>query len=624
MPSPAAHALVRAILPAGRVFPGGGERTIAAAEQRLSELSSGSMTSLDTLCNTLDRAAILRTGKRFHSLDADRAETVLRAWESDPLLRLPLFILSFLFKSVHFDDPAIYKAMGCVYEKGGPAEPAPWLRQVTPGDEITGDEVIECDVVVVGTGAGGGVVGKELAERGYAVVFLEEGKLHRRDAFKGNAAESHRSFYRRGGLAAVGNTLMPVFVGRLVGGSTAINTGTCFRTPPWILDRWCQDLGTDELTADKLAPYFDRVERELQVETAKPEYLGGIARVVARGCDKLGWHHFPLERNAPECDGQGVCDYGCPTGARRSTDISYIPVALRRGSVLYTQMSARSVIIENGRAVGVRAETVEGTGRLEVRARAVVLACGAIPTPMFLQRQGIANSSDQVGRNLSLHPCTVVSALFDERIAAFNAIPQGYGCDQHHRDGILLAGAGAPLDIGAAYFPFSGRRLMDCMEAFDRIASFMVIIGDDSRGRVRLRKNGNPRITYWMGRSDVDRLHRGMLHVANIFSAAGAKRIFPMTMRLPILEGTEGINRLRQLDMKARDPFLTSFHPMGTARMGLDPATSVVGLSHETHDVRDLFIVDGSNLPGPPNVNPQLTIMALATRAAEHIADRLS
>jgi choline dehydrogenase-like flavoprotein len=619
----AAESLVRAILPPGRVFPGGTARTVAAAEERLAELSSGSMTSLDALCTTLDRAAILRTGRRFSRLGPEAAEKLIRAWENDPILRLPLFILSFLCKTVHFDDPSVYEAMGCVYEKGGPAEPAPWIRQVERGDELTGDQQIECDVVVVGTGAGGGVVGKELAERGYAVVFLEEGKLHRRDAFKGNAAESHRTFYRRGGLASVGNTFMPIFVGRLVGGSTAINTGTCFRAPPWVLDRWCEDIGTDELTREALDPYYARVERELRVEPARDEYLGGIARVVARGCDHLGWHHFPLDRNAPECDGQGVCDYGCPSGARRSTDISYIPLALRRGSVLYTQMSAREVIVENGRAVGVRASAVDGPGTVEVRARAVILACGAIPTPLFLQRQGIANSSDQVGRNLSLHPCTVVSAMFDERIAAYDAIPQGYGCDQHHRDGILLAGAGAPLDIGAAYFPFSGRRLMDCMEAFDRVASFMVIIRDDSRGRVRLRPNGRPRITYWMQPSDVQRLHRGMLHVANIFAAAGAEKIFPIIMRLPIIEGYAGINRLRQLDMTARDPFLTSFHPMGTCRMGKDPATSVVDLDHQSHDVRDLFIVDGSNLPGPPSVNPQLTIMALAARAAERIAQRL-
>ncbi len=619
----AAESLARAILPEGRVFPGGGERTVAAAEQRLADMSGGALRSLDKLCTFLDRAAVLRTGRRFRALSDDRRERLLQQWENDPIMRWPLFLLSFMYKQVHFDDPEVYKTMGCVYEKGGSAEPAPWIRQVAQGPDLEGDDEIECDVVVVGTGAGGGVVGTELARKGYAVVFLEEGKLHQRDAFKGHAAESHRRFYRKSGSVALGNGAIPIFMGKLVGGSTAINTGTCFRTPPWILNRWCEDIGTDDLSPERMAPYFDRVERDLQVAPGKPEYLGGLAKVVARGCESLGWRHRPIDRNAPDCDGQGVCDFGCPSGARRSTEISYIPQALRRGAMMYTEMRCERVLTENGRAVGVEAVQVGGDTKLTVRARAVILACGAIPTPAFLLGQGLANRSDQVGRNLSLHPCTIVSALFDHKVEGYKAIPQGYTSDQFLNQGILLSGASAPLDIGAAYFPFNGRRLMDTMEAYDRVASFMVIIRDDSRGRVRRRKDGSPFVSYWLRRSDVDRLHRGMINVVDIFRAAGAVRYFPLIPRMPLLEDDADISRFRNAKLTARDPFLTSFHPMGTCRIGADPAHSVVDLDHQTHDVPGLFIVDGSNLPGPPSVNPQLTIMAMSARAADRIATLL-
>jgi choline dehydrogenase-like flavoprotein len=616
-------ALARAILPSGKVFPGGNDRTIAAAEHRLSELSGGKLARLDGLCNLLDRAALFSTGRRFANLSSERQERLLQSWEKNPALRTPLFVLSFLLKQVHFDDPAIYRAMGCVYEKGGPAEPAAWTRQVVRGPELEKSEEIECDVVVVGTGAGGGVVGKYLAERGHAVVYIEEGKLHRRDAFKGHANDAHKRFYRKGGLVALGNMMMPIFVGRLVGGSTAINTGTCFRTPEWILERWCDELHTSELSSQALAPHFERVEQDLQVEPARPEYLGGVARVVARGCDQLGYRHYPIRRNAPDCDGQGVCDYGCPSGARRSTDISFLPKALMRGAMLYAETSVKEIWIENGRAVGVIARAVGGDATLRVRARAVILACGAIPTPLFLLGNGLCNRSRQVGRNLSLHPCTIVSALFDEKIEGYNAIPQGYTSDQFLRDGILLSGASAPLDIGASYFPFNGRRLMDAMEAYDRVASFMVIIRDDSRGRVHLRRGGGTFISYFLNDADVDRLHQGMLHVCEIFRAAGATRLFPLIPRHPIVEGDAGIEAFRSFRMRARDPFLTSFHPMGTCRMGPDPASSVVDLDHESHDLPGLFIVDGSTLPGPASVNPQLTIMAIASRAADRIAARL-
>jgi choline dehydrogenase-like flavoprotein len=619
-----AQSLAHAIIPDGRVFPGGNARTIERVEATLDGASPGAVRSLIALFHVLDKAAIASTGRRFVSLDADAQERMILKWEQTPAVRLALFAVASLFKSVHFDDPEVYRAMGCVFEKGGPAEPARWLSQVVRPDDVEDKSTIECDVVVVGTGAGGAVVGKELTERGLAVVFLEEGELHRRDSFRGHVREARKKMYRgRAMVASIGNTVMPIFMGRMVGGSTAINTATCFRTPSWILSQWCDDLATDELSEEALRPHFDRVEATLQVETAKAKYLGGVARVIGRGCDKLGWHHFPVRRNAPDCDGQGVCDYGCPTDAKRSTNISYIPHALSRGALLYTSMRADRVLIEGDRAVGILARGADSDKELTVRARAVVLAGGAIPTPMLLLAQGIANRSGEIGKNLSTHPATAVSAVFDERIEAYNAIPQGYGVDHFHRQGILLLGASAPLDVGALMFPFSGRRLMDTMEAYDRVAMFGAMIEDESRGRVRVGPGGKPLITYWLGKHDVEKLHRGMIAISQIFRAAGASRIFPFMARMPILEGDKGIDQLRSLDLKSRDLLMTCFHPLGTCRMGHDPKTSVIGLDHETHDIKRLFVVDGSAVPGPPAVNPQLTIMALADRAAKKIAERL-
>jgi choline dehydrogenase-like flavoprotein len=617
-----AVALVRAIVPAGKVFPGGDAGTAVAAENLLGEFSSRLGRHFGGLVDTLDRLAIVRTGRRFYRLDPERQESVLRSWETDPVARWPLAALSFLVKSTHYDRPEVYRAMGCIYKKGGPAESVPWLRQVRTAADVDDGETVECDVVVIGTGAGGAVCGHELAARGLAVVFLEEGELHRRDSFTGSALKAHRDFYRgKAGITTVGNALAPIFMGRLVGGSTAINTGTCFRTPPWILDRWCETLGSDALSEAAMAPHFERVERQLTVETASPRYLGGVARVVARGCDALGWHHFPLRRNAPDCDGQGVCDFGCPTDARRSTNVSYIPPALTRGAMLHTGTRAERVLIENGRAVGVEARTRRG--KLTVRSRAVVLSGGAVPTPLFLLGQGILNRSGQVGRNLSIHPATAVSALFDEKIVGYNAIPQGYGCDEFHQQGILLLGASAPLNIGALMFPFNGRRLTEAMEAFDRVASFGVMVEDDVRGRVRRTRSGAPLITYFLGRAEMKRLQVGMVRVMEIFHAAGAKTFFPMVLRDAIVKDAAGIEGFRRRTLHPWDLYLSSFHPLGTCRMGRDGAHSVVGLDHQAHDLPGLYIVDGSTVPGPPAVNPQLTIMAMADRAGGLIADQL-
>jgi len=622
MSSEAALSLARAILPDGRVFPGASPATIARAEALLAVHVRAAGKSVEGLATLLDSAAILRTGRRFCRLDAEKQQRVLQAFEHDRVLRWPLLLFSFAVKAVHFDDPAIYKAMGCVYDKSGKPEPTRWLQQIHRGEELE-EDTLECDVVVIGTGAGGAVVGKELAERGYAVVLLEEGDHHRRDAFNGRAMEGQR-FYRAGSsAAAVGNAFIPILMGRLVGGSTAINTGTCFRTPKWILDKWCETIGTDELSYEKMAEHFDAIETEIGVERAKSLYVGGPARVVARGCDVLGWNHYALRRNAPDCDGQGVCDFGCPTDARKSMNITYVPKALLNNAMLVTGMRVKRVILENRRAVGVEGEAVRGGKKLTVRARAVVLSGGAIPTPMFLLSQGIANHSGEVGRNLSLHPASAVSALLDERVEGYKSIPQGYCCDQFHRDGILLLGASAPLDVGANMFFMNGRRLMDTMESYDRVVSFGVMVEDEARGRVRRGPTGAPFITYFLGAPEVERLRKGMAAVAEIFHAAGARRMFPLLPRMPEITGRLGIRKLETANLRPWDFMLTSFHPLGTCRMGRDPKKSVVDLSHESHDIQSLFIVDGSAIPGPPAVNPQITIMAFAHRAAGKIAERL-
>jgi choline dehydrogenase-like flavoprotein len=450
-------------------------------------------------------------------------------------------------------------------------------------------------------------------------VFLEEGEHHRRDSFTGSSLNAHRNFYR--GAITLGNPPMPVFIGRLVGGSTAVNGATCFRTPPWVLDRWCETFDTDEF-APNMQPFFERVEEIIEVAPAPEEYIGPIRNVVARGCDALGWSHFRIRRNAPGCTASGFCDFGCRTDARRSTNLSYIPPALERGSMLFTGAKATRVLIDRNRATGV--EAVAKNGRVvRVRARAVILAGGAVPTPAFLLSQGICNRSGEVGRNLTLHPSTGISALFDEPIEGHKYIPQAYGCDQFVRDGELITAAQADLNYAPILVPYTGRRLMNFVDAIDRVASLAVLIADETRGRVRREIGGLPAIQYNVSRRDAARLHSGVVHLAELAIAAGAKQIYPAILGFGAFDPSE-IDRLRRASPSASDFLLTSYHPLGTSKMGRDPRTSVVSIDHETHDVPGLYIVDGSTVPGPLGVNPQLTIMAMATRAARRIAAKLA
>jgi choline dehydrogenase-like flavoprotein len=616
-----AVALAEAILPGSATIPGADEATVARMVELLGSLSPALSQGWLVAQQALDLAAIGRTGRPFHALSADRQEALIRRWEQDPILKAPLALVATSYKFVHFDRAPVYSAMGGKLNVVKGLEQPGWLRQIhRAADWAEGDD-IECDVVVIGTGAGGAVVGRELADRGHAVVFVEEGEHHRRDAFDGSSIRAHQKFYR--GAISLGTTVMPVFMGRLVGGSTAINGGTCFRTPPWILDRWCEDLATDELAPERMAPFFDRVEQVLEVAPSPREVIGPIADVVARGCDALGWSHFPVQRNAPGCDGSGFCDFGCRTDARRGTNISYVPPALERGAVLLTGLRAERILVEDGRAVGV--EGVAKNGRvLRVRGRAVVLSGGAIPTPLFLMKQGLANRSGQVGKNLSLHPSAGFSALFDDEIRGYKHVPQGYGTDQFLREGILVLAAQADFNFAGMLFTFNGRRLVETLEQFKNIASFGVLIRDSGQnGRVRMDAGGHAIVTYNPTREDVDLMHKALIRTGEMCRAAGAKRLYPSVLGHSFLATDADFERFCKATLSASELALTSYHPLGTCRMGSDPKTSVLGLDHQTHDVPGLYVVDGSSVPSATGVNPQLTIMAMATRAAVGISERL-
>ncbi|HEY0249921.1 MAG TPA: GMC family oxidoreductase N-terminal domain-containing protein, partial [Kofleriaceae bacterium] len=362
--NPTLVAIAETALPAGRFIPAAGEATVQKVEHFISRLPPPVQTGISALVRAIDATAWVKHRGSFAKLSYEKRLAVLESFrQGDIVRRLMLRALVSPMKLAHFDDPGLYKQLGCVYEAQkvrGETKPA-YMRDRVHAS-LDGDLSVECDVVVIGTGAGGAVVGRELAEAGLAVVFVEEGQYFDRSEFTGRPFEMQQKLYRRGGSTfSIGNVGIPIPVGQTVGGSTTVNSGTCYRTPERVLNEWQRDLGLTELGPEQLGPYYDRVESVLQVEQAKPELIGGNGHVIAKGCDALGFtRHHPLRRNAPACDGQGVCVFGCPTDAKRSTNVSYIPLALKAGAELFAGAKMTRVIVESGHAVGVVATTADG------------------------------------------------------------------------------------------------------------------------------------------------------------------------------------------------------------------------------------------------------------------------
>jgi choline dehydrogenase-like flavoprotein len=449
---------------------------------------------------------------------------------------------------------------------------------------------IEADVCIVGTGAGGAPVAQALAEAGARVVMLEEGPLVDPAAMSARPRDMLPLLYRDAGqFTTIGRPPIPLPLGRAVGGTTIVNSGTCFRTPDAVLAQWARDHGIDPALSDD----YERVERQLAVGPVHPDLAGANAHVARRAAEKLNWSGGWLNRNATGCQASGVCAYGCPTGAKQHTALTFVGRAVQAGADLRPGTRATRVLIENGRARGVEAKD------LTVLADRVVVAAGAIHTPLLLAASGVRSA--MLGANLSIHPCTAVWAMMDEQVDMHRGVPQSYHVDEFAADGIVLEGIAGPPDYLALAVPFSGPKHREVMLRYRHVAQFGVMIRDETRGRVILnravRATGRAIVRYDLLPEDAARARRGVEHLVQLFEAAGAKEIFA-----------------------PGDGKLMAFHPLGTARADArGPAHGVVDPDLQVHGVEGLHVADGSVVCGAPGVNPQLTIMALATRLGRHL-----
>ncbi len=620
-------AICEAVIPAGERTPGADARTVERIERFLSGLPEAHRSAIRGMLVAIDAASLARSATRFASLPPQPRRALLETLERVDATRLLVHGTLAIVKLHHFATREAQAALGHAAPPPVAGRENPrWLSQIVDAGAQGGDVDLEADVVVVGTGAGGAPVAAELASRGFAVLLLESGRHHDRSELGGAPVEMLRRLYRHAGLTgAVGNTVIPIPVGRTVGGTTTINSGTCFRPPTSVLRGWAAR-GLVGLSPDRMAPYVDRVWSDLAVGPSTRTAIGDVGRLIARGADALGWSHHPLDRNAPGCDGRGLCCFGCPTGAKRSTDVSYVPRALGLGAQLLTGVDVERVLLERDRAVGVegRARASDGRSvRVRVRASVVVLSCGALHTPALLAAQGLCDASGELGKNLSIHPATSAVGIMPDAVAGWNAVPQGYCIDEFVGEGMLFEGATTPPELLASVLPGAGPSYVSLVEQASHMLAFGLMIRDESRGRVRAGPGREPVVSYWLGDGDVRRLTRGLARLARVYFAAGAHEVVVPVAGIERLRSVRDVEALEGAHVRARQLDVSAYHPLGTATMGIDPFQSVVGPDHETHDVLDLYVVDGSSVPGPPGVNPQITIMAMALRAAEGIARRL-
>jgi choline dehydrogenase-like flavoprotein len=519
-----------------------------------------------------------------------------------------------------------------------PADPHAGVRRFEGYDRARGVHD-RCEVAVVGSGPGGAVAAKELAEAGLDVVLLEEGTpLDARD-FVQEAGESMQRTLREGGSRATrGNVVMPTMQAIALGGGSVINSAICARPPAWVLERWSERAGTDALGRAALDPHFDRVEAQLGVAPTPAEVQGERNLRFKRGCDALGITSEPTWRNVQSCLGSAECFTGCRNGAKRSVDVSYVPAAMRAGARVYTSVRIERVTRDGRRATGVRGRIVEpfahasggagGSagrthGEVRIDADVVVLAAGCMATPLLLERSGIGERSGWVGRDLRFHPGLAVMAVFPERIDPWKGATQGYHSLHYLREGLKLEVLWSPPAVLAARLPGIGHEYQEHLLRYDHMAPFDVICAADrSSGEVRARGDAlEPEIRFHFHQDDVALMQRGLGILAEICWAAGAEAILPGLHGVPdVVRSRREAEAITRTPLRAEDTITAANHAFCSTRMGRTEREGVVDAAGRCHDTDNVYVVDTGIFPSSPGVNPMLTCMALADRIALGIA----
>lgn len=478
--------------------------------------------------------------------------------------------------------------------------------------------VVTTDVVIVGSGAGGAMVARTLARAGLDAVVLEEGRRWTVEEFRTtHPIDRYAGLYRGAGATfALGRPTVVLPIGRAVGGTTVVNSGTCFRPPETVQRHWRDEFGLAFADPDRLSAYLDEVEHTLQVSPAPREVMGRNGNLLIDAADLLGWQAAPIPRNAPGCEGCCQCAIGCPHNAKFGVHLNALPQACHAGARIISEARVQRVLVENGRARGVRARRPDGTA-IDILANTVVVAAGATETPMLLRRSGISGHP-RLGRNLALHPATLLAGRFEEDVYAWRGVLQSAAVHEFHEShGVLIEATSTPPGMGSIVYPGYGAELLHWLDQAPQMATFGAMVADEGVGSVHSVR-GETVVRYDIAPGDVAKLRVALAALGQLLFTAGAVEL------LTGLPGAQTVTSQQQLEdvlarTDQRNLHLSAFHPTGTAAAGSDEQVCPVDEAGRLRGVDGVWVADASILPSCPEVNPQLSIMAMALAVADGV-----
>ena len=504
-----------------------------------------------------------------------------------------------------------------------------------PITTIDRSQTLTCDVLVIGSGAGGAVVAAELAAAGQDVIIAEKGKYYANNELPNTELKGMRDLYeQRGGLRTSDRGIV-ILAGSTLGGGTTVNWMTCLRPPEQLLRQWAADHGFIAATSKEFANSVDYISQRIHVTTGE-SIANAQNGAIERGCQALGYHVSVIPRNVKECVKCDFCSFGCRYGSKQDTRGTFLQDAVANQARILVRAHVDRVTHSGGEATGAALTVIDPAGHeriVHVKCKRVVVAAGSVHTPAILMRSGLSNPN--IGGNLFLHPVGAVFAKYAEAVNAWEGAPQTRICD-HFADldgdgyGVRMEASPAHPGLWALGLPWQGgRNFSKLTEQLPYLANTIVLTRDKFGGRVDIDAKGKPVLHYKLHSYDANHLMTGLEQAMRIHRAAGAELVYgPHNDCLSFDCKSNGdfeayVEQVKACGTRPNHLGLFCAHQMSSCRIGDSAKIGAINPEGESYEIKNLFVADGSVLPTSTGVNPMVTILATAHHIAQQIKSRL-
>jgi choline dehydrogenase-like flavoprotein len=513
---------------------------------------------------------------------------------------------------------------------------------------ITKDIVRSVDVCVIGSGAAGAILAANLAQAGKSVVLLEKGGYYDGESMNQREADMLPLLWQNAAANFTSNLRIVIAQGSCLGGSTVINDAVCFGIPDLVINQWQKEgVAGVSISKEEWEEAIKEVSKKINVNELTEDELNVNAQKLREACNKFRLHGKPIlhRKNSRNCGPSftnpdlkscvkcGFCHLGCHYDTKQSMLVTYIHEALNDHNTDYTaycncRVDRITYEQDSGLATGVDGTFTDLRGnelyRIRVNAKVVIVSAGAIASSNLLQKSNIGGQ--KVGKGLALHPAPFVMGVFHEEIRANRGIPMSYTCHEFgvtngvEDGGFLIESIFLPVFQMALAIPSFGIDHAKMMERFNNYTMAGIMTRDEPVGIITISYNGHPKVVYNLAPKTIDDMARGMAILAKMWFSIGAKSVITSHRDTPEIRTKADIPILK--DAIRNNPnglMIGSAHPQGGNKMGSNVDECVVDSDCKVYGFKNLYVCDASVFPTALGVNPQLTVMALATITANKI-----